>query len=297
MQEIADVLARNATRISDLLRQWDTDCNGLIDRYEFRAAVKYLGIYLPYETVDALFYAWDTDGSGSLDYVELMMKARRAAFDRGFVPKNTVQPRRVQDKLNEYWARKSRTMVEAHRKSVEKINEGDRVRKEESVQAERQKRRDFLREKHETRRAAALEHNEQFWMRKTQDEARRARVAEALQQASEEEVVFLPRVPELRHLAKASWAKDPLRIRTPERREAADEVAQLPDVWVGKHVEQWQGAAQGTDAKIEGQFAAKLKGKVNDKHEMLHVGFAHQKKRQSDALARAAVGVQRRVGI
>ena len=96
---------------------------------------------------------------------------------------------------------------------------------------------------------------------------------------------------------QASWAKDPLRIRTPERREAADEVAQLPDVWVGKHVEQWQGAVQGADAKIDGQFAAKLKGKVNDKHEMLHVGFAHQKKRQADALARAAVGVQRRVGI
>ena len=123
MQEIADELVRNATRIGELLRTWDTDKNGLIDRYEFRNAVKYLGIFLPYETVDSLFDAWDADGSGSLDYRELMLKARRAAFDRGFVPKNAPVPRPLTDKLNAFYARKTRMAVDAHRREVEAIKE------------------------------------------------------------------------------------------------------------------------------------------------------------------------------
>ena len=51
--------------------------------------------------------------------------------------------------------------------------------------------------------------------------------------------------PELRHLAKKTWAKDPVRIRSPDLMEAADEVAKLPDVWAGKHVEHWRRANDG----------------------------------------------------
>ena len=78
--------------------------------------------------------------------------------------------------------------------------------------------------------------------------------------------------------------------------EAADEVAKLPDVWAGKHVEHWRRANDGEDTPLEQQFGQKLKGKVVERHESLHVGFAQQAKRQRDLAARAIAGVQRRVG-
>ena len=154
-QEIADVLTRHASHIKELIRSWDTDCNGLISRTEFRSAVRELLPLCPFELCDSVFDSWDADGaivtykqhlaarfrplvtvpqwmrilhltlagSGQLDYIELMLKARRAAFERGFVPKHTVSTKTSMHKLNAYWARKNRTAVDSYLRVVENTRE------------------------------------------------------------------------------------------------------------------------------------------------------------------------------
>ena len=73
-------------------------------------------------------------------------------------------------------------------------------------------------------------------------------------------------------LAKKTWAKDPIRARTPEVELAAQEVAALPDVWVGRHVTHWQDVAGGGDLPLERQFGNKLKKKIMDRNPPQVVG-------------------------
>ena len=61
----------------DLLRDWDEDGNGLVDRDEFFKALPVLGIFVSKADADELFGLFDTDGSGTIDYRELNRLLRR----------------------------------------------------------------------------------------------------------------------------------------------------------------------------------------------------------------------------
>ena len=68
---MAGSLKKNAARVIDLFREWDTDGNGEISRSEFHKAIVKLGFDAPKSDIDELFTAWDPDGSGTLDFKEL----------------------------------------------------------------------------------------------------------------------------------------------------------------------------------------------------------------------------------
>ena len=65
-------LKKNAARVIDLFRQWDTDGDGEVSRPEFHKAMPALGLGdLEKADIDELFNTWDADGGGSLDFKEL----------------------------------------------------------------------------------------------------------------------------------------------------------------------------------------------------------------------------------
>lgn len=70
-QQIALSLKANAGRVMDLLREWDTNGDGEVDRKEFHKAMPLLGFEAPKAEIDALFDEWDTDGGGTLSFKEL----------------------------------------------------------------------------------------------------------------------------------------------------------------------------------------------------------------------------------
>ena len=70
-EQLRGLLTANAVRVIDLLREWDEDGNGLVDKKEFRKAVAAFGFEANKEVVDALFDSLDVDGGGTLDYNEL----------------------------------------------------------------------------------------------------------------------------------------------------------------------------------------------------------------------------------
>jgi len=78
-QLLREALTANATRVSDLFRDWDHDGNGTISKREFRGAVVALGYQAPREEVDKLFDSLDEDRSGLMDYRELARVLRRGA--------------------------------------------------------------------------------------------------------------------------------------------------------------------------------------------------------------------------
>jgi len=57
--------------IEDIFNYWDKDGNGVVDRQEFRLAMKLLGIAGTEETYDELFSEWDEDGNGTLNFNEI----------------------------------------------------------------------------------------------------------------------------------------------------------------------------------------------------------------------------------
>lgn len=58
-------------RVIDVFRQMDDDESGLIDRSEFRKAIKEMGCDAPDADIDALFRSFDFDNSKAIDYREL----------------------------------------------------------------------------------------------------------------------------------------------------------------------------------------------------------------------------------
>jgi Ca2+-binding EF-hand superfamily protein len=78
---LREALTQNATRVSDLFREWDNDGNGTISKREFRAAIAALGYGAPRAEVDKLFDELDSDGSGLIAYRELVRVLRRGAGD------------------------------------------------------------------------------------------------------------------------------------------------------------------------------------------------------------------------
>jgi len=74
-------LARQWARVRDLLIAWDTDCDGKVDRDEFIAAMRQLGLSADFQVseaaLDGLFTFFDTDGSGALEFHELHERLRQ----------------------------------------------------------------------------------------------------------------------------------------------------------------------------------------------------------------------------
>ena len=57
--ELREVLAENVTRILDLLRSWDEDNSGTVDKKEWRQALRSLGVRLKRDALDGLFDQFD----------------------------------------------------------------------------------------------------------------------------------------------------------------------------------------------------------------------------------------------
>ena len=70
-QQIGNALKKNAVRVLDLFRSWDTDGDGEVTRKEFHKAMPELGLDVNKEEIDKLFSEWDADGGGSLTLREL----------------------------------------------------------------------------------------------------------------------------------------------------------------------------------------------------------------------------------
>jgi Ca2+-binding EF-hand superfamily protein len=79
--QLANALKKNATRVIDLFRSWDTDGDGEVTRKEFHEAMPRLGLDVPKESIDELFDEWDKDGGGAINLNELrrILSQHRAA--------------------------------------------------------------------------------------------------------------------------------------------------------------------------------------------------------------------------
>ena len=56
--QLAAALRKNATRVLDLFRSWDTDGDGTVTRKEFHTAMERLGLEVPRKEIDGLFSEW-----------------------------------------------------------------------------------------------------------------------------------------------------------------------------------------------------------------------------------------------
>ena len=65
------MLSTSAKRIADILKEWDADGSGDIDKDEFREAVKSMGFAAGDEEIDEIFDELDADGSGSIEGAEI----------------------------------------------------------------------------------------------------------------------------------------------------------------------------------------------------------------------------------
>ena len=60
-EQLRNALTRQAVRVLDLFREWDTSMDGELSLREFEDGVKRLGFATT--SVEALFKSWDADGS------------------------------------------------------------------------------------------------------------------------------------------------------------------------------------------------------------------------------------------
>ena len=70
-KDLRTLLNEQGPKLFDLFREWDSDGDGGVDKYEFRKAVTALGYTPPKSQIDALFDSMDVDGSGVIEYDEL----------------------------------------------------------------------------------------------------------------------------------------------------------------------------------------------------------------------------------
>ena len=147
---IRAALKHHGARLSDLVREWDTDRNGEVSRAEFRNGLKALGVEGENAEFDALFDAWDADGGGSLDFMELekalraddslkdAMQAKLAAanLEANKAPRNqgyvfmsnaAIRQQRAKERSTEELALKERLLVE-ERAQLELAELGEALR-------------------------------------------------------------------------------------------------------------------------------------------------------------------------
>ena len=76
MEDLWRALGKNAARLMDLFRRWDTNGDGVIDRKEWLQAIPLIGVRASAEHINRLFDECDADGSGSIEYAELRSAVR-----------------------------------------------------------------------------------------------------------------------------------------------------------------------------------------------------------------------------
>ena len=76
-EQLRNALTRQAVRVIDLFREWDTSMDGELSLREFEDGVKRLGFKADHASVEALFKSWDADGSGAISLMELNKILRR----------------------------------------------------------------------------------------------------------------------------------------------------------------------------------------------------------------------------
>ena len=69
---LKQALAASLSRMSDLLREWDEDGSGSIDKKEFTRAIQALGLGGSVVACEAIFDEYDQDDSGQLSHAELI---------------------------------------------------------------------------------------------------------------------------------------------------------------------------------------------------------------------------------
>ena len=74
LKMLRDALVRDRQRIIDLFRQWDEDHSGAISKGEFTTGVRKAGFDARPAELEAMFDELDADGSGELEYRELLAK-------------------------------------------------------------------------------------------------------------------------------------------------------------------------------------------------------------------------------
>ena len=75
-EQLRSYLTSNFSRVIDLLRQWDEDEDGYVDRSEFRKALPALGLAIDRHGADELYDTFDTDGDGLITLEELSRQLR-----------------------------------------------------------------------------------------------------------------------------------------------------------------------------------------------------------------------------
>ena len=75
-EQLRAYLSSNLSRVIDLLREWDEDEDGYVDRAEFRKALPALGLAIDRQGADELYDTFDADGSGLITLEELTRQLR-----------------------------------------------------------------------------------------------------------------------------------------------------------------------------------------------------------------------------
>jgi len=77
----------------DLLRSWDADSNGVVDRQEFRDAIEALGFgtIASAKDINALFNEIDTSGDGQIEFKELQKMLKSSSIVDARMQSNRVK--------------------------------------------------------------------------------------------------------------------------------------------------------------------------------------------------------------
>ena len=168
---IVDYIVQNATNVTELFHAWDKNHDGLIDKVEFRTFLNGVGFIVPREASDAMFDTFDDDGSGGLDYSELVRKSRKLAFERGKNMKDNPNAGSPSlSRFNEKWTEKNTAHAKAFAKSVQKRNLQQAARAEAEVAVRRVAQLEARRERRDEARVRGTEAKEPYRLRQMKDD-------------------------------------------------------------------------------------------------------------------------------
>lgn len=168
---IVDYIVQNATNVTELFHAWDKNHDGLIDKVEFRTFLNGVGFIVPREASDAMFDTFDDDGSGGLDYSELVRKSRKLAFERGKNPNNRPKNGNASlSKFNEKWTEKNIAHQVKFAKSVQKRNLQQAAREEAAVAVRREAQLEYRRERRDEARVRGTEAKEPYRLQQMKDD-------------------------------------------------------------------------------------------------------------------------------